>query len=152
MKKYITLNNCIKCGAVLFGLIAFFLMFADQLVGNITGVTIAFNDVFFGKNVNAPIGFVGYLFILIGALGICGVIFAPVKGLTRKLVDAAPALFLLLGAIFVFVTASVYNGNTGLGANPYNLTAAPVLAGIFAILAALAQCVTIFLPDRKLLK
>ena len=141
MKKLLTLPNILKACAAVLGLVAFFLMFADQLYVELLGKKgfVDFNDALFDKNYGAWISFIGYLLILLAALGMCGVIFLKEK----KLIALCLAGALLIGAILVFIEAAVVNGRADVSA--YHLEAGPVIAGIFAILAGLLGAASEFL-------
>ena len=142
MKKLLTLPNILKAAAALLGLIAFFLMFADQLVaGDSIRIVAKYDDALFGDG-GAVISFVGYLLILLAALGSCALIFLKTK--LSKIIALALAGVFLLGAIFVFIEASVFNGEYG----SFRLMAGPVFAGIFGILAALLGCASEFVPAK----
>ena len=149
MKKLLTLRNVIRIGAVVFALVAFFLMFADQLYVEVLGKRgyVEFDDAFF-EDGGAPISFVGYLLILIAGLAVCAFVFLPLDAKIKKFASFGFALLLVLGAVFVFIEAAVVNGD----GNAYHLTAAPVIAGILAILAGIAVCAAEFLPDKQLVK
>ena len=75
MKKLLTLPNLLKLAGALFGIIAFALMFANQLYAEILGKRgyVAFNDAMFGEYGSA-ITFIGYLLILIAALGLVALV------------------------------------------------------------------------------
>ncbi len=145
MKKLLTLPNILKACAAVLGLVAFFLMFANQLYAEILGNKgfVEFGDALFDENYGAWISFIGYLLILIAALGMCAMIFLKDKKLA-KMITICLAGALLLGAIFVFIEAAVVNGRADVD-GLYHLAAGPVLAGIFAILAALLGCGSEFL-------
>lgn len=136
MKKLLTLGNILKAAGAILGLVAFFMMFAKQLwVGNKSlKVIYSYDFALFDKDFGSWISFVGYLLVLIAALGLCADIFLKDKK-TAKLVAFAIAGALLLGAILIFIEAAVVNGRADVSA--YHLAAGPVLAGIFALLAGL---------------
>lgn len=145
MKKLLTLPNILKACAAVLGLVAFFLMFSNQLYAEILGKKgyVEFGDALFDKDFGAWISFIGYLLILIGALGMCALVFLKDKKMV-KLLALCLAGALLLGAIFVFIEAAVVNGRADVD-GLYHLAAGPVIAGIFAILAALLGCGSEFL-------
>lgn len=60
MKKLLTLSNVLKATAAIFGLVAFCLMFADQLYFNVftEKAFVGFEDALFGEN-GAALSFVG---------------------------------------------------------------------------------------------
>ena len=133
MKKLLTLPNILKAAASLLGLVAFFLMFANQLVaGDSVRLYVSYQDALFGDG-GAAISFVGYLLVLLAALAACALVLVKLDAKVKKLIVFALAFLLLLGAIFVFIEASVFNGKYG----NFRLTAGPVFAGILSILAAL---------------
>ncbi len=141
MKKLLTLPNILKACAAVLGLVAFFLMFAKQLVvGDSVRVYYGCKDTIFGDG-GAIISFVGYLLVLLAGLAMCALVFVKLDDKVRKIVVFALAFLFLLGAIFIFIQASVVNGKYG----NLRLTAGPVFAGIFAILAALLGCASEFL-------
>ena len=133
MKKLLTLKNILKAAGAVLGLVAFFMMFAKQLwVGNKSlKVIYGYDFALFDKDFGSWISFVGYLLVLLAAVGLCASIF--LKG--NKLLTLVLAGALLLGAILIFIEAAVVNGRADVSA--YHLAAGPVLAGIFALLAAL---------------
>ena len=147
MKKYLTLSNCLKAGAVLFGLIAFFLMFSKQLYLEVLGSKgyVEFDDALFGKG-GAVISFVGYLIMFLASAGVCALVFVEMDEKIKKYINFGLAGLLLLGAIFVFIEASVVNGDY----SAYHLAAGPVFAGIFGILASIAVVASEFVPDKQL--
>ena len=151
MKKLLTLSNVLKAIAAVFGLVAFFLMFANQLYFNVftEKAYIGFNDALFGDN-GAVLSFVGYLFVLLATLASCVMMFAPVKDRTKKIVNLAVAGVMVIGAIFIFVEAAVVNGKTD--ATIMNLAAAPIVAGVLSIVSALAIAISGIVSDKPLLK
>ena len=148
MKKLLTLPNILKAAGALLGLVAFFLMFAKQVYAEILGSRgyVEFKDALFDKNYGSAISFVGYLVILLAALGFCALVLLPLDANLKKMCALGLAGALVLGAIFVFIEAAVINGRAD--AKLYHLAAGPVLAGIFAILAALLGCGSEFLPKK----
>ena len=151
MKKLLTLSNVLKAIAAVFGLVAFFLMFANQLYFNVftEKAYIGFNDALFGDN-GAVLSFVGYLFVLLATLASCVMMFAPVKDRTKKIVNLAVAGVMIVGAIFIFVEATVVNGKAN--TTIMNLAAAPIIAGIFSIISALGIAVSEFVPNKSLIR
>ena len=151
MKKILTFSNVLKATAVVFGLVAFFLMFANQLYFNVftEKAYIGFNDALFGDN-GAVLSFVGYLFVLLTTLASCVMMFAPIKDRTKKIVNLAVAGVMIIGAIFIFVEAAVVNGKTN--TTIMNLAAAPIIAGIFSIISAFGIAVSEFVPNKSLIR
>ncbi len=151
MKKLFTLSNVIKLGALVFGLVAFFLMFANQLYAELLGNRgyVAFDDAMFG-DYGSVITFIGYLLILLSVLAVCALIFVNIDSKLKRYINLGLSVLLILGAVFVFIEAAVVNGR--IDADMYHLAAAPIIAGIFAIIAALGTAVSEFVPHKELLK
>ena len=147
MKKYLTLANLMKAAAALFGLIAFFMMFTNQIYLELLGIReyVKFSDAMFDKDYGAWISFVGYLFILLASCGACALVFLGLDAKMNKILALVFAFVLILGAVFVFIEAAVVNGDSSV----YHLAGGPVVAGIFAILAGLLVCASEFVPDKK---
>ena len=141
MKKLLTLGNILKAVSALLGLVAFFLMFTKQLYAEVLGHKgyVEFADALFDKDYGSWISFIGYLLVLLAAVGLCASIF--LKG--NKLLTLVLAGVLVVGAILIFIEAAVVNGRVD--ANMYHLAAGPIFAGIFALLAAGAGCASEFL-------
>ena len=133
MKKLLTLGNILKAAGALLGLVAFFLMFSKQLYAEILGHKgyVEFADALFDKDYGSWISFIGYLLVLLAAVGLCASIF--LKG--NKLLTLVLAGILVLGAILIFIEAAVVNGRVD--ANMYHLAAGPIFAGILALLGGL---------------
>ena len=148
MKKLLTLPNILKACATVLGLVAFFLMFTKQFAYRTSNsVTyLGFQDALFDKDYGVVISFVGYLLVLLSALGLCALVFVKLNA--KKIITLALSGVLLLGAIFIFIEAAVYNGQFDLKLVEWKLAAGPVFAGIFAILAALLGCASEFLPKK----
>ena len=73
--------------------------------------------------------------------------------MVKKIIVFSAAGVMVLGAIFVFVESAVYNANASKYlATHYSLTAFPILAGIFAIVAALGLVASEFIVDKQLAK
>ena len=151
MKKLLTLSNVLKATAAIFGLVAFCLMFADQLYFNVftEKAFIGFEDALFGEN-GAALSFVGYLLVLLATLATCVLTFASLKDKMKKIVNLAVAGVMIIGAIFIFVEAAVVNGKTD--TTIMNLAAAPIIAGIFSIISALGIAVSEFVPNKSLIR
>ena len=149
MKKYLTLANVMKAAAFLFGFIAFFMMFANQIYLELLGSRgYVKTDAMFDKDYGAWISFVGYLLILLASLAVCASVFLNMDPKTKKYINLGLAFAFILGAIFVFIEAAVVNGDSSL----YHLAAGPIVAGIFAIIAGLAVCASEFVPNKSLMK
>lgn len=140
MKKLLTLGNILKAAGALLGLVAFFLMFTKQLYAEVLGHKgyVEFADALFDKDYGSWISFIGYLLVLLAAVGLCASIF--LKG--NKLLTLVLAGILVLGAILIFIEAAVVNGRVD--ANMYHLAAGPIFAGILALLGGLLGCASEF--------
>ena len=141
MKKLLTLPNILKLAAAFLGIVAFTLMFSDQLFwGSGKGrVFLTFDDAMFGDG-GAAITFIGYLLVLIASLGLIALVLLKLDKKHGKLVALCLGGILILSAIFIFIEANVYNG-----IGTWELAAGPILAGVFALLAGLAACASEFL-------
>lgn len=155
MKQYLTLRNVLKLGAFLFAIAAFCMMFGNQLipsVGGTKGDPMAFDDCLFGEH-GAVISFVGYLLMLIGGLIGCLLVFLKASDNIKKYVSLGVGVLIIVGAVFVFIEAPVFqNANNGIINVKYSLTAFPILGGIFGIIAGGAIGASEFLPDMPLVK
>ena len=102
----------------------------------------------------AVLSFVGYILILAGALIACLSAFLKGSDTLKRYIVLGAALVMVVGAVFVFCEAAVYNNNhAAYGVKPdWKLTAFPILAGIFAILAGLGFGASEFVPDKALAK
>ena len=140
MKKLLTLGNILKAVSALLGLVAFFLMFTKQLYAEVLGHKgyVEFADALFDKDYGSWISFIGYLLVLLAAVGLCASIF--LKG--NKLLTLVLAGVLVVGAILIFIEAAVVNGRVD--ANMYHLAAGPIFAGILALLGGLLGCASEF--------
>ena len=158
MKKLVTLRNVLKACAVLLGLVAFFLMFGNQIYvksGN-TVSYVEFDKALFGGETllgdykGAVISFVGYLLIALAAIAACVLVFLPLDAKIKKFVNLGLGFVLVLGAIFVFIVGAAFNGANGF--DSYHAAFCPIFAGILAIIGGLLVCGSEFAPDKQLLK
>lgn len=141
MKKFLRLRNLIILFASVFGLVAFFLLFANQLVISDTNLEVDYYRAFFNEN-GAPLSFVGYLMMGVASLAGCGLVFVKLDANSKKMVYFALSVIMILGAIFAMLSAAICTGNSVL---TYNLASGPICAGIFGIIAGLGYCVAQFL-------
>lgn len=156
LAKIKTLPMIIRLAAAVLALVAFFLMFGDQLAQG--DGTVAFNSALFGGEVKlfgvvigtykgATVGFVGYMLILIAGIA------SPVVALVLKdkkvetIVTIACAAVLIVASVLVFVIAAAFNGANDTDA--FKLAACPIIAGILAIVAGLANGAVVALPYIK---
>ncbi|MCR4661372.1 MAG: hypothetical protein K5765_05135 [Clostridia bacterium] len=158
MKKFLTVGNIVKVAAFVFGFVAFFMMLTDQVYTELLGNKLLYeaNVVLFGSEAYvkpATISLVGYIFILIGALGACGTIFLKLDKKTSMIINICITVLMILGAIFVFVVgANFYKVNGGEDNNPYHLASGPIVGGVFGLFAALLLVLSSFVPNKKLVK
>ena len=154
MKKFLTLPTLVKCCAFVFGVVAFCLMFADQLLiksGN-SSTSVAFQDALFGGKIlfvtykGAVLSFIGYLLALVAALLTGANLFVTDKKVNKFLPLVNGALFIVAG-VFVILEAAVWNGTNEVE-NFVSLGAAPIIAAILAWLAGLANCCSAFLAKK----
>ena len=153
MKQYLTLRNVLKCGALVLAIVAFCMMFGNQLSYTLLGekYEIAYNDALFGEG-GAIISFVGYLLILIGGLVGGLLILLKTSENIKKYVTLGVAALIILGAVFVFIEAAVFK-TTIMGTEIADkLTAFPIVGGVLGILAAAALGASEFVPDMQLVK
>ena len=152
MKKFLTLRNALKAGAVLLAIIAFFLSFADQLfytgLDNKAHFISATNSVWNGNGCIAS--GIGYILILVFGLLTAGMIFLPTDEKIKKYIFLGFAVPFIVAAILIFCAAGIYNSNA-LG-DGYGLSAAPVIAGIFGIFCACLVAGSEFIADKPLVK
>ena len=159
MKKFLTLPNLVKCLAVVLGVVAFCLMFADQLVvksGN-SAVYLPFADALFGGKVTilfisatykgAVLSFVGYLLIVFAALLTGANLFVTDKTANKLLPFVNGALF-ITGGVFVILEASLFNSANNLDAY-WSLAIAPIIAAVLAWVAGLCDVCSCFLAGKK---
>ena len=155
--KYVKLHSLLRMGAALIALVVFVSMFiAKQIVhSEFSNLFFTWNEAFFGSDVSKPtvIGFIGYLFVLIG--GLAGLAFVFIdeligKDLTKKLAFVAGGL-VVLGGIFILLTGAVFRGvNSGAGIDYYHLAAGPIVFGILSIVAGLMDVAAPILDDKGL--
>ena len=164
MKKYLTLSNILACVAFVLAVVAFAMMFTDQLfvevksiLGNGTA-TVTFSDAFFSDG-GSPIGFIGYLLVLVG--GIVAVLLSCPAFLKKKnqraLAIACASLLVIVGGVLILLEASLVNSNTGaknwnigtlVSGSSYQLTVTAVLGGVFGIVSGLLSCAGGFLAKK----
>ena len=139
--KYVKLHSLLRMLGALLAIVAFIAMFFAKQAYNpdFVGVFADFgNGAFFGGDYwkGNVLGFIGYLFVLLG--GLAGLAFVFVdeilgKDLTKKLSFVAGGVA-LLGAIFIFLFAVVFNAVND--RKDLVLDAAPIVFGIFGVLVA----------------
>jgi len=156
LAKIKTLPMIIRLAAAVLALVAFFLMFGEQLRlnGGILGTgAIENTTVYFGDSDSSTKGagivFVGYLLVLLAGIA------SPVVALLIKdkkielIVTITCAVVLVLGAIFVLIAKSAFAGANDVEARYILLQPCPIVAGILAIVAGLANGAVVALPYIK---
>ncbi|MBQ9448265.1 MAG: hypothetical protein IJU60_00130 [Acholeplasmatales bacterium] len=141
MKKILSVPFISRALAAVLGIVAFFFMFGNQVKGATSGRLYTFQQTFFEETAylkGSPLGFVGYLLILIGALCVCALAFVKVKKPFNYVCNCVAVVLLVLGAIFTFLIPSSVNTIAYI---TYNATTFPVLAGVFGLLATVLALV-----------
>lgn len=158
--KYVKLHSLLRMVAALIAIIAFISMFiAKQIVhSSFENIFYSWNEAFFGdaaSNTNGTIvGFIGYLFIIIG--GLAGLAFVFIdeligEDLTKKLSFVAGGL-LIVGAAMTLLTGILFRAfnNDLVDPNAFRLAAGPIVFGALAIVAGLANIASPILEDKGL--
>ena len=136
-KSLFTVQNILRFVAAALGIGAFFFMFGNQVkvTGNLWIVSVSgelsFSDTFF-SNGGSPLGFVGYLLLLIGGAAACILALAKFDKGVRTVVNLLVGVILLTGSVLVFLTAVPINGAS--------LLACPIIAGMLGAFATLCVC------------
>ena len=129
------LSKLLKFVVGALGIVAFIMMFMDQLSIEILGQA-KFDEVLFGteSTEGAIIGFVGYLLLLVG--GVLVLFTAVSKSRFSNFICIISGVAMLLGSIFVFsIKGAFIDANSMSAAKDYiKLTFAPILAGVLGIL------------------
>ena len=117
MKNFFTLKNIVLLGAVVFGLVAFFLSFAANLTTTIDGARGTMKNIVWGCNLFVSEGHVevppykigpsvltmiGFILILVGILGAAGIGLFLQKPWAKWIVVACAAVA-LVGSVFTFI-------------------------------------------------
>ena len=135
-KSLFTVQNILRFVAAALGIGAFFFMFGNQVKVSATFIlTISgeasFSDTFF-SNWGSPLGFIGYLLLLIGGAAACILALAKFDKGVRTVVNLLVGVILLTGSVLVFLTAVPINGAS--------LLACPIIAGMLGAFATLCVC------------
>ena len=156
--KYVKIHSLVRMFAALLAIVVFVSMFiAKQIVhADNDKLFFTWTEAFFGDNgFKATVfGFIGYLFVLIG--GLAGLAFVFIdeiigKDLTKKLSYVAGGV-MVLGGIFMLLTGVIFRAvnSDGFGIKDYQLAAGPIVFGILAIVAGLADVAAPILEDKGL--
>lgn len=150
--------NIFRFLAAVLAIAAFCMMFGNQvkmetktIIGN-GSPEYSFSDTFF-SDWGSPLGFIGYILILVGGLAACLLVLAKFSKTSKLVVNLLVVAILLAGTILVFLTAAPLKGGniTVFGVQVANakfvLTAFPIIAGILG--AVSTGCVLAgFLMDK----
>ena len=156
--KYLKLHSFLRMGAALIAIIVFISMFITKQIvhSELDGVFLEWTEAFFGEDPYKAtvLGFIGYLFVIIG--GLAGLAFVFIdemigKDLTKKLSYVAGGV-MVLGGIFMLLTGVIFRAvnSDGFGIKDYQLAAGPIVFGILAIVAGLADVTAPILEDKGL--
>ena len=158
------LSTILKAAVVVLGIVAFCMMFTNQVVfraevlGSQVVTEYKFNEVLFnvteevlGSTVTqygATLSFIGYLLILAGAI-LVGVTLVSQNKFSNYICILA-GFVMILGAIFVFVMIPAWSAaNDGSSTKGLSLLFGPVFAGILACLGGLASAGAAVLDIKK---
>jgi len=160
MKKFLTVANLAKCVAFICGVVAFCLMFADQLAytsGNTT-TTMAFKDALFGGSIDliffkmtvhgAFLSFIGYVILAVAALLTAANFFVTDKTANKFLPIINGALY-ITGGVFILLEATIFNSANDLKTILWGLAPAPIIAAVLAFVGGLLNACSGFLPSKK---
>ena len=152
--KYLKLHSLLRMLAAVLAIVAFVSMFIAKQVVHSDWSEIFYDfryGAFFGdENCKGNVlGFIGYLFILLG--GLAGLAFVFIdeligKDLTKKLSFVAGGVA-LLGGIFVLLFAPVFIGINNLP-NDFTTAAGPIVFGIFGVLVGGINAAAPILEDK----
>ena len=130
-----------------FGLLAVLMMFVP--VANVNGSIVASKDLFFGSGVygGAWPSFVGYMFILVGALmmGVMALPFIQPSSSTEKIVLISAGGLILVGAVLVGLIHVLHTAMNGFYQYLDNYCAGYFLALSFAAIALAADAMALAL-------
>ena len=145
-KKSLSTANIFRFLTAVLAIVAFCLMFGNQI--KVTGKAVilgegtieySFSDTFFSDGGN-PLGFFGYLLILVGGLAACLLAFLKLKKTPRVVCNLLVIALLIAGTVLVFLTAVPFQGNNfklgNLASSTVGLTVFPIIAGILGALSA----------------
>ena len=139
-ENYSLMVTILRIIAAFFGLIAFGLMFVQQLANGSM-----FNEIAFGSMTGTsamPLGFIGYILVAVMAVVSIVLIFAKntLNAKTMKLLDFVVGIALVIGAILIVLTKVWwYLGRPIQNSSMWeatSLSAGPIVACVFACLAA----------------
>lgn len=158
--KYVKLHSLLRMAAALIAIIAFISMFVTKQIvhSSSEGAFLMWDEAFFGDsaiNTNGTfVGFIGYLFIIIG--GLAGLAFVFIDelldtDLMKKLSFIAGGL-LILGAVMTLLTGVLFRAfNTDIvDRSSFHLASGPVVFAVLALLAGAANVVSPLLEEKSL--
>ena len=156
--KYLKLHSLLRMLAAVLAIVAFVSMFIAKQVVHSDWSEIFYDfryGAFFGdENCKGNVlGFIGYLFILLG--GLAGLAFVFIdeligKDLTKKIAFACGAA-MILGGIFILLTGVFFRAfNDGFGIEKFHLSAKAIVFGILGLVAGAAAFAAPILEDKGL--
>ena len=153
--KYVKLHSLLRMLGAILAIVAFISLFIAKQAYN-PDFDAVFADfsrgAFFGNSdygyKGNVLAFIGYLFVLLG--GLAGLAFVFVdemigKDLTKKLSFVAGGVA-VLGAIFIFLFAPVFNGINDRG--DLVTAAAPIVFGVFGVIVGAINASAPILEDK----
>lgn len=159
-KPVLGLNALLRVVAALAGVVAFIMMFLNQIeihkviVNNDVVIGTYGMQTFFGdpdsldaiKN-GSVVPFIGYILAVVGGIAGAGALFVIKDKKIDKLVVAVAALLMVAAAVMIFMTsAAVKSANSDSLINyDYKMLFAPVFGGIMAAVGAAANVVSLIL-------
>ena len=156
MKIELNVKDTLKIAAVVFTVVAFFMIFAAPVI-YYNGLFVYTSDmVYFGKMpdigeaakpITLPV--IGFILILVGGLGIGSTLF--IKSKIERWLLVGYSVLIVLGAVFVVLVKSLFVQayDMSFASNMFNLGAGPILAIIFSALAVVCVIVPEFIKFKK---
>ncbi|HHT66961.1 MAG TPA: hypothetical protein GX010_01860 [Erysipelotrichaceae bacterium] len=156
--KYVKLHSVLRMVAALIAIIAFISMFLTKQIvhSSFENAFLMWDEAFFGdaaiNTKGTVVGFIGYLFILIG--GLAGLAFVFIdeligKDLTKTLSFVAGGL-MILGAIMTLLTGVLFRALNDVVNNAYHLAVGPIVFAVLSIIAGLANVASPILEEKGL--
>ena len=136
----------IKCVGIVFGLVAFFLMFGNQLSGYAGGFhfDISFGSAAYEEYVSVTT-FIGYLLNAISAVFVFVLLFLKINSKIKKYIHLGLIGLLIVAAIFIFMQSLIFNAKNDVS---FHLTICPIIAGIFTIIFATSIVISEFVHKK----
>ena len=153
--KYAKLHSLLRMFAALLAIVIFVSMFIATQINHaeFSNINLSWNDTFFGDGIYnaAPIGFIGYLLIIIG--GLAGLAFVFIdeligKDLTKKLSFVVGAAMVVGGAL-ILLNGVFFRAINNVSFD-YRLAAGPIVFGILGVVAGACNVAAPILEDKGL--